>query len=137
MSQQLNEYWHTHTNMTVCCTPCLPHKMRSLIWQSGYDKKYCTAFFKQQQVLLKINHGKYLLHRTCLQISSVTISFGPNDNSTTRKHIQSRSPLFLDIKNVPNDVDAADRVWDLGLDILVDLTSHTSAGRIGITGTYV
>ena len=68
---------------------------------------------------------------------SATVSFGVNDNSSIRKLIESRSPLFLDISRVDNDLEAAEKIRTLDLDILVDITSHTFKGRIGITGgTY-
>ena len=51
-----------------------------------------------------------------------------------RRHVQSaRSSLFVDLEHVRPDEAAADAVFAHAIDILVDLTSLTYKGRIGIS----
>ena len=66
------------------------------------------------------------------RISSISISYGPDDKSSVRSHVQANSQNFLDIEIIRNDYDASDRVRMLDLDVVIDLTSHTYNGRIAI-----
>jgi hypothetical protein len=68
-----------------------------------------------------------------LKVSSVTISYGPNDGSDVRLIVEDRSPLFLDIEKITNDQEASEQIKMLDLDILIDITGHTYNGRIGIS----
>ena len=66
------------------------------------------------------------------RFSATSVSYGPNDNSTVRVHVERHSQTFVDIEAVKNDHDASDAVKHLNLDVVVDLTSHTYNGRIAI-----
>jgi protein O-GlcNAc transferase len=58
-------------------------------------------------------------------------SYGPDDNSQYRKQIIKESDQFIDIRG-HSHIDAARRIYDQGVDILVDLKGHTRGARLGI-----
>lgn len=58
-------------------------------------------------------------------------SYGLDDGSHFRKRIQQHCDRFVDLRNL-SDRDAAGRIWDDGVDILVDLTGFTEDNRAGI-----
>ncbi len=60
-----------------------------------------------------------------------TYSYGPNDHSVYRKQICEQSDQFVDI-HMWSHIDAASRIYDDGVDILVDLKGHTKGARLGI-----
>lgn len=75
---------------------------------------------------LVVHHNLSLVDVTC-------ISYGPDDNSSIRRHIESSCGSFIDISRIANDFEVAARLHALSFDILIDLTSHTYNGRIDIT----
>jgi predicted O-linked N-acetylglucosamine transferase (SPINDLY family) len=58
-------------------------------------------------------------------------SYGPDDSSELRRRIIAATSDFIDLR-VFDDADAARRIADDGVDILVDLKGHTRGGRLGI-----
>ncbi|MDP6621266.1 MAG: tetratricopeptide repeat protein [Alphaproteobacteria bacterium] len=58
-------------------------------------------------------------------------SYGPDDGSELRHRIKAACADFVDLRAL-DDVDAARRIADDGVDILVDLKGHTRGGRLGI-----
>jgi protein O-GlcNAc transferase len=58
-------------------------------------------------------------------------SYGPEDNSRYRNQIRKESDQFIDIRE-HSHIDAARRIYDEGVDILVDLKGHTKGSRPGI-----
>jgi protein O-GlcNAc transferase len=58
-------------------------------------------------------------------------SYGPDDNSRYRKQIIKESDQFIDIRG-HSHVDAARRIYQEAVDILVDLKGHTRGARPGI-----
>ncbi len=59
-------------------------------------------------------------------------SYGPDDGSELRRRIHAASADFVDLRAL-DDPDAAERIADDGVDILVDLKGHTRGGRLGIS----
>jgi protein O-GlcNAc transferase len=58
-------------------------------------------------------------------------SYGPEDNSRYRKQIIRESDQFIDIRG-HSHIDAAKRIYEEEVDILVDLKGHTRGTRLGI-----
>lgn len=91
------------------------------------SKNYC--YRKKQYTHIQFTTYMYFIF---LKVLSVTLSYGPNDGSDVRLIVEVRSPLFMDIEKVVNDLEASELIKTLDLDILVDITSHTYNGRKGI-----
>jgi protein O-GlcNAc transferase len=58
-------------------------------------------------------------------------SYGPDDHSHYRKRILAQSDQFIDIQR-QSHFDAARRIYEDQVDILVDLKGHTKGARLGI-----
>ena len=61
----------------------------------------------------------------------LAFSHGPDDGSTYRQKIMDASDQFVDIRDLGN-VEAAHKIYDSGVDILIDLNGHTSLNRLEI-----
>lgn len=61
-------------------------------------------------------------------------SYGKDDRSVFRRHIQNACDRFTDISGY-TDMDAAQRIHGDQVDILVDLTGYTTGNRVGITAS--
>jgi predicted O-linked N-acetylglucosamine transferase (SPINDLY family)/tetratricopeptide (TPR) repeat protein len=66
------------------------------------------------------------------KINVTTISYGADDHSDVRHFVESHVGAFIDAFAVRNDMEVAQFVRSLQLDILVDITAHTYNGRIDI-----
>ena len=62
-------------------------------------------------------------------------SAGINDDSHYRKHLERSCDKFVDIRNL-QDREAADQIYNDGVDILVDLNGHTAGNRLGICALH-
>lgn len=62
----------------------------------------------------------------------VGASYGPDDGGPLRARLRQGFDHWLELSGL-SDTDAARRLRDAGIDILVDLKGHTSAARPGIT----
>jgi len=58
-------------------------------------------------------------------------SFGPDDQSECRRQIERAVDCFVDLSGM-GDVDAAKRIHQDGIDILIALTGHTDGSRLEI-----
>lgn len=67
--------------------------------------------------------------RTRYEVTAFSI--GPDDGADVRKRIAGAADRFVDLREM-NDVDAAARINDVGVDILVDLGGYTEHCRPGI-----
>lgn len=65
------------------------------------------------------------------QFEITAYSYGQNDKTATRKHLEQAFDHFVDIRNL-NDLEAAKRINQDRIDILVDLTGFTQSSRTGI-----
>jgi predicted O-linked N-acetylglucosamine transferase (SPINDLY family)/tetratricopeptide (TPR) repeat protein len=66
------------------------------------------------------------------KINVTAISYGADDHSDVRRFVESHVGPFIDAFAVRNDMEVAQFVRSLELDILVDITAHTYNGRIDI-----
>jgi protein O-GlcNAc transferase len=65
------------------------------------------------------------------QFEIFAYSYGKNDNTSTRKRLEKVFDHFIDITNL-NDVEAAKKIRNNEIDILIDLTGYTQNSRSGI-----
>ncbi|MEX0808559.1 MAG: tetratricopeptide repeat protein [Dongiaceae bacterium] len=77
-----------------------------------------------------LTRGLFAAHDRA-RVEVFVYSFGPNDGSDYRSAIAASADRFLDLKAL-NDVDAAQRIADDEIDILIDLNGQTGAARMGI-----
>lgn len=59
-------------------------------------------------------------------------SFGADDSSVARERLKKAFDRFIDVGHIPADRDVALLAREHGIDIAVDLSGHTSGGRMGI-----
>jgi protein O-GlcNAc transferase len=60
------------------------------------------------------------------------VSHGKNDGSSYRKRIEADSDRFIDVAAI-SDREAAQSIYDAGVDILVDLNGYTQNHQLGIS----
>jgi protein O-GlcNAc transferase len=65
------------------------------------------------------------------QYEIVAYSYGVNDKTPARKRLELAFDRFVDIRNL-NEIEAAKKINQDNIDILVDLTGFTQASRTGI-----
>jgi len=65
------------------------------------------------------------------EFSVYCYSYGAEDGSYQRAKIRESCDNFIDISRL-NDIEAAQRIYDDGVDILVDLAGHTKGSRLNI-----
>jgi predicted O-linked N-acetylglucosamine transferase (SPINDLY family) len=70
-------------------------------------------------------------HHDKSKFDITAISIGPNDNSPTRRRIESAFETFIDASSL-NDGDVAARIRAAEIDVLVDLTGFTTSSRTNI-----
>jgi predicted O-linked N-acetylglucosamine transferase (SPINDLY family) len=58
----------------------------------------------------------------------IGISYGPDDGSGTRRRLERAFDRFIDV-STSSDLEIAQRIADLGVDVAVDLKGHTRGGR--------
>jgi protein O-GlcNAc transferase len=62
-------------------------------------------------------------------------SYGPDDKSNQRKHIEAACDHFIDIDKL-SDIDAANKIHDDKVDILIDLVGYLMGSRIEISAFH-
>ncbi len=65
------------------------------------------------------------------RVEVIGASYGPDDGGPLRVRLRRGFDRWLDVSGL-SDADAAQRLRDAGIDILVDLKGHTNAARSGI-----
>ena len=65
------------------------------------------------------------------RFETVLYSTGPDDTSPLRARMQAAADRFVDLRGL-SDPQAAQRVRDDGIDILIDLMGHTRGHRLGL-----
>ncbi|HVO90208.1 MAG TPA: tetratricopeptide repeat protein [Casimicrobiaceae bacterium] len=65
------------------------------------------------------------------RFETIALSLGPDTGDSMRLRVQSAFDRFLDVQ-CDSDADIAQRIAELGVDILVDLGAYTGGGRPGI-----
>ncbi len=74
------------------------------------------------EVLESIDRSRFEVH---------LYSSGPDDHSPLRQRVVAAADAFVDIRGL-SDTQAAQRVRDDGIDILIDLMGHTRGNRLGL-----
>ncbi|HAO21694.1 MAG TPA: hypothetical protein DCQ37_15245, partial [Desulfobacteraceae bacterium] len=90
---------------------------------------YLSADFRNHPVASQMINFFKLHNRTEFEI--FCYSFGTNDGSHYRQHIEKDCDVFSDMQNI-GYADAADRIIEDGIDILVDLMGHTNDNKLQI-----
>jgi predicted O-linked N-acetylglucosamine transferase (SPINDLY family) len=90
---------------------------------------YLSADFKSHAVAVLIVDLFACHDRACFEI--VGYSYGDDDGSELRQRLARSFDAFVDLRAL-NDRQAAQRIFDDGIDILVDLTGYTQFGRTNI-----
>ncbi len=70
-------------------------------------------------------------HHDRNRFETIAISFGPNDQSETRKRIEAAFELFIDMSTA-SDFDIAQKVRELEVDIAIDLMGYTGGNRMEV-----
>jgi len=90
---------------------------------------YMSADFRLHPLAFLISELLELHDRSRFEI--IGFSYGANDGTDARKRIEKAFDAFHDIRCL-SEVDAARKIHDCGIDILVDLTGFTQNSRCGI-----
>lgn len=108
--------------------------------QTGFSKQkkqaggkikiaYMSADFRLHPLAFLVSELLELHDRSRFEI--ISFSYGLDDKSEARKRIQKACDAFHDIR-LMTDWDAAKKIHDCDIDILVDLTGFTQNSRCGI-----
>ena len=90
---------------------------------------YLSADFRQHPVSLLMAEVFELHDRSRFKITAY--SYGPDDGSAMRERIEKAFDKFMDIQD-DTDEDAAKKIYEDRIDILVDLTGYTQKTRSAI-----
>lgn len=90
---------------------------------------YLSADFRLHPLAFLIT--EMLMHHDRSQFKVTAYSYGDDDKTETRKRLEETFDAFVDIRHL-NDVEAATKINDDKIDILVDLTGYTQSSRTGI-----
>lgn len=90
---------------------------------------YLSADFRLHPLAFLITELIEQHDRTQFEI--VAYSYGMDDKTTERKRLQKAFDAFVDIRDL-NDLDAAQKIRNDQVKILVDLTGYTQTSRTGI-----
>lgn len=90
---------------------------------------YLSADFRQHPVAWLIPELFELHDRSAVEVFAY--SYGRDDGSEIRKRLAHACDQFVDIR-ATSHVDAARRIYEDGVDVLVDLTGHTKDARTEI-----
>ena len=130
---------------------CADHWVRNryapllkLAEQSGFSKQkkpaggkvkigYMSADFRLHPLAFLVSELLELHDRSRFEI--IGFSCGMDDKSEARKRIQNACDVFHDIRLL-TDLDAAKKIHDCDIDILVDLTGFTQNSRCGIVALH-
>jgi len=90
---------------------------------------YMSADFRLHPLAFLISELLELHDRSQFEI--IGFSYGTDDKTDARKRIEKAFDAFHDIRRL-SEVDAARKIHDCGIDILIDLTGFTQNSRCGI-----
>lgn len=107
--------------------------------------RFDFAHLKTQQIKLKIGYlsADFRLHPLAFLITeliensdknrfeTIAYSYGKDDKTPERKRLEKAFDTFNDIKNL-TDIEAAKKIHEDGVAILLDLTGFTQSSRTGI-----
>lgn len=98
----------------------------------GHDKirlAYLSGAFRAHPTTVLMG-GLFARHDKA-RFETTALSFGPDDGSAERRHLQSSFNRFLDVADL-SDRQIAERIRALEIDILVDLDGYIDHARTGI-----
>ena len=90
---------------------------------------YLSADFRLHPLAFLIT--ELIENRDKAQFETYAYSYGPDDQTPTRKRLERAFDHFVDISAL-NDKDAASKIYHDEIDILVDLTGYTQSSRTGL-----
>ena len=90
---------------------------------------YLSGDFRNHPVAHSIRRLLELHDRDRFEVHAY--SSGPDDGSTYRRHFEATADRFVDIREM-NDGNAADRIFEDEIDILIDLSGHTTDNRLQV-----
>ncbi len=90
---------------------------------------YLSADFRLHPLAFLMTELIELHNKT--QFETFAFSYGPDDKTSTRARLVKAFDHFIDIRDL-NDIEAAQKINQLEIDILVDLTGFTQTSRTGI-----
>ena len=111
----------------------------------GKSKEFTFTKRKKQKERLKIGYlstdfydhpvmhllmGVFREHNKDL-IEFICFDYGKDDHSEYRRKLIDYSDAFIDISHL-TDYEAASKIYNSGIDILIDLNGHTQDSRLGI-----
>ena len=91
---------------------------------------YLSADFRNHPVTHLITD--VIAHHDHQNFEVVLYAYGPVVEDAQRKALRQAAEHFIDVSGI-SDSDAAHRIRDDGIDVLVDLTGYTTFARLGIT----
>lgn len=98
----------------------MPRQLRIGMVSADFHQHATTILMAE--LIEKLDRERFSVH---------LYSHGPDDKSAMRERIKRAGDSFLEIGGM-SDKEAAQRVRDDGIDILIDLKGHTSRCRMGI-----
>ncbi|MEX2202216.1 MAG: tetratricopeptide repeat protein [Dongiaceae bacterium] len=90
---------------------------------------YLSSDFRAHATMHLI--GSMLQRHDRARVRCHVYSYGVDDSSQHRKSVMAAADFFVDLRS-ESDRAAAQKIFDDGVDILVDLKGHTAGARLGI-----
>ena len=108
----------------------MPAIQRERVWRNQKIKiAYLSADFRRHALAVLLTELFELHDRS--QFEVIAVSFGPDDSSEERKRLVAVFDRFIDVRT-KSDLEIANLVANLRIDIAVDLMGHTKGARPGI-----
>jgi protein O-GlcNAc transferase len=104
-----------------------PHQRRA---RARIRLGYCGGDFREHPIAHLIAGVLERHHRGRFEV--YVLSYGPPDRSAIRARIAAGCDRFTELSGLADGA-AARRIREAGIDVLVELTTHTQYGRLGIT----
>jgi len=121
--------WINNRFQTLKNLPFEPNPPTLLPTKSKLNIGYLSADFRLHPLAFLITELIEQHDRTKFKV--IAYSFGADDQSTARKRLIKAFDQFNDIRTL-SEIDAAKKIHDDGIDILIDLTGFTQTSRSGI-----
>jgi len=121
--------WSNHISKTVSSRSSPFLFSDGTIRKSKIRLGYLSADFRDHAVA-HLMVGLFSLHNRD-EFEVFSYSYGPDDESYYRKTIEQASDRFIDLRLL-GDEDAAKRIYDDEVHILIDLMGHTKGSKLAI-----
>lgn len=127
--KEVAQSWSQHTINQIKNSGENPHFAFSRKTPKKLRIGYLSMDFRDHTVA-HLTYGLYAGHNRD-QFEVFCYSYCDDDNSLYRKHIKESCDHFVDIKDL-SDLEAAKKIHQDGINILIDLTGYTSRAREGV-----